>query len=337
MLQGVTRIQELVIELTDWCPLRCRHCSSDSGPFCKNSLSQEVVTRLVAEAVQLEASQVSFGGGEPTGSPLLLSTIRHLAAVGIPSEVFTCGVILRDGSVAPFASELVRGLVAVRDHVSLIFSMHGASPDVHDLITQSPGSHQALVASVTSCLEAGIRCAANFVPLQPNVHDFEAVVDMVGRLGLDKLSVLRFVPQGRGADGRSDLELNRQEENELVDRVLALREQSGVEIRTGSPFNGIIPNNNVLCRAGISKLVIQADGNVLPCEVFKHRKRRQWQASIYDMGLAEILSSERFRQLQQVLDRVGCRDCPVHSHLRGTYDMAKTGEIHGFSKTTIHS
>jgi len=313
-----THIEELVVELTGWCPLRCRHCSSDSGPECANALSPKVIDRLLSEAIDLGVRQVSFGGGEPTASAQLVPAIRRLARARIPSEIYSCGLALHGGRTRPLPASLMRELAEVADRVSIVFSIHGASASVHDGITSVEGSHEALLASARSCLSAGISTSANFVPLKPNLHEFEHVVDLVAELGMPKLSVLRFVPQGRGDDGRASLEPNREEEDRFVERLLAVRDTCGIEVRTGSPFNGIVPDNDVPCRAAISKLVIQPDGNVIPCEVFKHRSRKGWEASIYDSSLVEILDSHWFAALRRRLVGAGCSECPVHSHLRSS-------------------
>jgi len=309
-------IEELVVELTGWCPLRCRHCSSDSSPSCPHALSPEVVDRVLSEAIDIGVGQVSFGGGEPTASVLLIPSIQRLARAGIPSEIYSCGMAHYEGRLGPLPASLVSELAMLADAVSLVFSIHGASAEVHDAITRLDGSHEILLASIESCISAGIPASANFVPLRPNLHEFEQVVDLVSRFGMAKLSVLRFVPQGRGGVDRAGLEPTRDEEDAFVTRLLDVRAASKVELRTGSPFNGIVPDNNVPCRAAISKLVIQPDGNVIPCEVFKHRNRRGWDASIYDKSLMEVLHSPRFADLRRRLVGAGCGECPVHSHLR---------------------
>ena len=36
-------LNELPLELTSWCPLRCLHCSSNYGPACKDHLDDDIV------------------------------------------------------------------------------------------------------------------------------------------------------------------------------------------------------------------------------------------------------------------------------------------------------
>ena len=308
-------LSELVLELTDWCPLNCKHCSSNSGPTCRNHLSGEAALRLVREASELGAAKISLGGGEPTASPNLLAVVesanRHLLA----AEVFTCGAMREGDRLGPLSADLMQALASVGG-VKLIFSVHGPDSNVHDGITRSPGSFACLIASLDACLARGMDGELNFVPLRPNRACLEGIVELAEARGIERVSVLRFVPQGRGLGHRAELELTRKEEDRSVEELVQLRATTEVEIRTGSPFNGIMPGNRVPCRAGQSKLVVQADGNVLPCEVFKHSERRSWGLSIHRQSLAEILCSPQLLRLRAQLAESACLDCPVHSSLR---------------------
>lgn len=332
--QSIT-LQELVVELTDWCPLQCRHCSSQSGPSCGNRLTPEIIDSLLTEAKEIGIGQVSFGGGEPTASPILFDVLRKLDSMHIPAEVFTCGVAHDRDKITPFSHDLVGTLQELRRGLTLVFSFHGSYAQLHDDITQVAGSYDCLCKSLKRCIDAGVTCTANFVPLRINVSDFENVVKLVEDIGINKFSVLRFVPQGRGAENKFELQISRQEEDAFVHRLAVQRARSNMMIRTGSPFNGIIPDNNVLCRAGISKLVVQPDGNVLPCEVFKDDTRRDWGASVYNQTLMDILQSSKFVSLQRALKRAGCGDCPVHSRLNQKLSNNSRGVYHGISKATV--
>lgn len=309
-------LQELVIELTDRCPLLCGHCSSNSGPSCENSLDLQTVQRILGEAAGLNTAQISFGGGEPTISPVFPEALQETVRLGFAAEVFTSGIFLNKMQhPIAFTSEYAK-LLARTNMLTLTFSFHGSCAEIHDSVTGINGSFELTVDSLRKCFDQGLRCAANFVPTKLNAAEFAATVSMLKSLGISKLSILRFVPQGRGLSNRNRLELNRSEEDCFVRNLMDIRRETDMEIRTGSPFNGIIPGNNVPCRAGFQKLVVQPDGNVIPCEVFKHHGRRGWDASIYSATLAAILDLPQFTKVQRTLSGELCTACPVHSELR---------------------
>jgi radical SAM protein with 4Fe4S-binding SPASM domain len=183
-------------------------------------------------------------------------------------------------------------------------------------------------------MQAEIECEMNFVPLKVNVHEFARLISIAMDMQIPRISILRFVPQGRGALNRAELELNPEEEDFFVSEVLRQREATTVEIRTGSPFNGIVPGNQVPCRAGFGKLVVQADGNVLPCEVFKHHKRCQWGLSVHNMTLSQIVESPQVSDLHDRLQYTNCLECPVHRALR---DGPKVEGSHAISQSAAHA
>ena len=156
-------LQELVLEPTDWCPLHCRHCSSTSGPSCRARLREETALQLVRDARQLGATQVSLGGGEPTGSPSLMKILQLADSLGMRSEVFTCGARLHNGTLAALSPETIQEISLVRS-TKLIFSIHGPNSNVHDQITHVSGSFECLEESLERCLASGIHCEANIVP-----------------------------------------------------------------------------------------------------------------------------------------------------------------------------
>lgn len=320
----VKRLQELVVELTDRCPLSCRHCSSGSGPACKSTLARDALFGVLADAVGLRTSRISYGGGEPTIAPLFMAALQETARLGLSAEVFTCGITFsRTQACVCFPKDLVAALSRIGGDLTLVFSLHGSCAQIHDAVTGVKGSFDLVTQSLRRCTEAGLHCTANFVPTRLNAAHFTNLVRFLESRAVDKLSVLRFVPQGRGLSNRDLLEMSREEEDDFVEELLDLRGHAALEIRTGSPFNGIISDNNVPCRAGFQKLVIQADGNVLPCEVFKDATRRDWGASINQMSLAQILDSPQFAALRKTLFEGKCAACPVHSILRANQVMAR--------------
>jgi radical SAM protein with 4Fe4S-binding SPASM domain len=330
----MSRLQELVIELTDRCPMSCQHCSSNSGPACRESLAIETVRRILAEAEALQAKQISFGGGEPTVSSCFEEAVREAVGRGFSAEVFTCGASLfRNGRLVSLPACLLRHLASLRGRLTFVFSFHGSCSAIHDTITGVEGSFDCMTESLRRCKDLGIFCTANFVPTKQNASDLPNLASLLETLTIPKLSVLRFVPQGRGFSNRQRLELDRGEEDTFVEELADLRETTSIEIRTGSPFNGIIPDNNVPCRAGHQKLVIQANGNVLPCEVFKHHGRSDWGASIHSSHLDAIMGSPQFSALHKILLEGHCATCPVHGILRA--NQPHLGVLHGISEAAI--
>ena len=308
------KLEELMLELTDWCPLKCLHCSSYSSPICKNYLSKKLGLQLVKEAASLGAKKVSFGGGEPTTAKTFMPILKQVVDLGMEGEIYTCGITGGTQTLHSFPAITINKYKEIKG-IKFIFSIHGATSEVHDHITQVPGSFEISKESLYKCLASGIECEIDFVPMRINIRQFEGIVKFAVEWGIKRLSVLRFVPQGRGEENQQELELFKEEEDTFIKSLEKLRQKLAIDIRTGSPFNGIISGNHVLCRAGSGKLVIQASGNVLPCEVYKHSERSKWGLSV-NQSLPEILADSKLTNFRAILKHKNFLECPVHSHLK---------------------
>lgn len=310
----MSRLRELVLEPSAWCPLSCSHCSSSSGPLATVALDPATCFRVINEAADLGVTQLSFGGGEPTSFPFLMDCVRAALRRSVKAEIFTSGIRLRERRFTSLAKPL---LSALREtgQVKLIFSFLGGSPEVHDGLTGVPGSQELTLESLDKALGVCLPVELNFVPLRPNAASFSKLVALAEERGIAKISLLRFVPQGRGHLNRAELEMSRREEKLFLAEVSQIQSSARVLIRTGSPYNQLIRQKIVPCRAGDGKIVVQPDGNVIPCEVFKHSSRRDWSASVTQNSLADIVSSASFRELRAAVRAENCARCPVHTKL----------------------
>lgn len=320
-------LQELTLELTNWCPSGCLHCSSSSGLKSDKHLNKKIALNLIKEAAFSGATKICFGGGEPTSIDTFVPAVKSTVDLGMSAEVFTCGFGRSRTRLTSLPVHLISDCRSLAD-VKFIFSIYGATSNPHDLITQTPGSFEMLVTSLKRCLDAGIECEINFVPLKLNVNQINQIVEFAKYHGVSKLSILRFVPQGRGYKNRERIELSIDEEDAFIKTLLNIRKYSDIIIRTGSPYNDIIPNNNVPCRAGSTKLVVQANGNILPCEVYKHHNRCNWNLSVYYYKINEVLRNPKIIRLKNLIGYEKGLKCPIHSKLRSNlmrdeYELVK--------------
>jgi MoaA/NifB/PqqE/SkfB family radical SAM enzyme len=86
--------------------------------------------------------------------------------------------------------------------LTLIFSVYAADASIHDTITGRPGSLEILQESLSRSLRVGIAVEFHFVPMRPNWRELVEVVSLAERFWVRRVSILRFVPQGRGSRSR---------------------------------------------------------------------------------------------------------------------------------------
>lgn len=106
----------------------------------------------------------------------------------------------------------------------------------------------------------------HFIPMKPNYKQIGDVLQLLELAGIRNISILNFVPQGRGRTSMNDLLLSNDELNEFMELLDKSRKSFSGNIRVGIP---LLNKNDHMCNAGLEKLDIKYDGTILPCPAFK--------------------------------------------------------------------
>ncbi|GBC68571.1 GTP 3',8-cyclase [archaeon HR01] len=286
-------LRELVLDITNRCPMLCLHCSANSTPYLTRFIPFEKATHIIEEAVALGLEIISFTGGEPLLHPQLLDMIRVAKYLGVSDvRLFTSGLMYDENKVAkPLDYETAKRL---RDAGldKAFFNLQGASPKIHEAISLTPRSFDAVVKGSRLLKKLDVYVGLHFVPMKLNWRELPHVVSLAKELDVDEVGVLRFVPQGRGLYNRQILELNPDEFKQFLEMLAELIRRDGKPyIRLGCPFNPIaelIPGWRVKrCPAADEMCHILIDGTVAPCSAFKYNKQMSG-GNIYSQSLTQI-------------------------------------------------
>jgi radical SAM protein with 4Fe4S-binding SPASM domain len=258
-------LDEIKIEVTYRCPLACIHCSSDATPKSTLEMTRVDCIEIIEEAIDMGASQVAFSGGEPLVWDHIEEAINVAAEGGMSVSIYT------SGNTESFSEKIDR--LANAGLQIIIFSIFGATQEIHTRITRERDSFQRTKNSIADALNCGIKVELHFVPMSMNYSELEVIAPMAKNWGVSKISVLRFVPQGRGYLIREHL-LNRLQTIQLRKIIIELRNQ-GYEIRTGSPYNFLMLNDQPKCNSGLDRLLIGPDLRIYPCDAFKQIKAEE--------------------------------------------------------------
>lgn len=264
------RLHEIKLEVTQACPLACVHCSSDSHPHAGDEMKRNECERIIEEAAAMGVSSVVFSGGEPLGWPHLEQVVRRAKQLGLHTSLYTSGAVEEQTS-------LFRRLADARLERA-VFSMYAAQEGEHERITRVRGSYGKLLNAMKIARAMGIRTEVHFVPLKSNYRQLPQIAELATELGATKISVLRFVAQGRGYL-LSGEQLSRVQNVELRQMIRDLR-SAGYVVRTGSPYSFLLLPDQVDCMAGKDRLTVGPDLRISPCDAFK-------QIRPSDIGISE--------------------------------------------------
>lgn len=149
----------------------------------------------------------------------------------------------------------------------IVFDFQAYEHDTdQELMGRNRQKHMCLLDSLINAAVSGIETDVHFIPMKLNYKEIGDLLELLEIAGINNISLLKFVPQGRGKSNSSDLQLTQDELNEFMQILDQVRSNFTGNIRVGIPLQG---ENTHMCNAGLEKLDIKFDGTVLPCPAFK--------------------------------------------------------------------
>jgi radical SAM protein with 4Fe4S-binding SPASM domain len=316
------QLKELTFEITRRCPMRCLTCSSEGGEPYFNEFSVERIKKIINEACNLGVECINISGGEPLIHLDIIKICQYIKNQGLILNVYTCGNCEDErGSIVPINKKLLDELKKTGID-SLIFSIQGPTEILHDQITAKVGSFNNLISSVRRAIEIGLLTEMHFVPIKPNYQFLPSVMELVDKINIGRLSVLRFVPQGRGRINKGMLELEKNDVIELKEILSNLRKNyPSSRFRIGSPFNCFQLYSSSFCNAGLNKATIKPDGRVFPCVSMKDFSTENEDNDLWKNTLSNIWSNSALFNLSRAsiwtIRENKCNNCSDFKTCRG--------------------
>ena len=134
------------------------------------------------------------------------------------------------------------------------------------LMGRNRQKHICLMDSLINASCVGIETDVHFIPMKPNYKEIGNILELLEIAKIKNISILNFVPQGRGLTNVKELMLSKEELQEFMDLLNQNKGKFTGNIRIGIPLQG---DNTHMCNAGLEKLDIKFDGTILPCPAFK--------------------------------------------------------------------
>jgi radical SAM protein with 4Fe4S-binding SPASM domain len=255
------------IALTYRCQNRCFFCyasSPERGRTVPEMTTDEVKTVLDKIVDQARVPTVSFTGGEPTLRADLVELAAHARNRGLRTNLITNGIRCADeGYVARLAEA---GLNSAQ------VSVEAGDAATHDAVVDHPGAFERTIQGVRNLKAADIHVHTNTTINARNVEALPALVDLLGEMGQEYLSMNMVIRTG-GAVGLPDVNYER-----IGEIVLSLKERAeghGMRFVWYSPVPHCLFNpaahglGSQSCSAADGLLSVAPDGQVLPCSSFE--------------------------------------------------------------------
>lgn len=266
------------IALTYDCQNRCTFCYADSpkrGRDVRQMTTAEVkviIDRIFDEA---HCPTVSFTGGEPTLRRDLAELVAYGKSKGMRVNLITNGIRCAD---ADFVHQLAEaGLDSAQA------SVEGGSAEVHDAITQHPGSWAQAVQGVRNLRAAGVHTHTNTTICGGNRdHLFDLIDFVAGDLGSEYFSMNMVIRTGTALAHQED-DIRYREIGPVIEGIQQRAKERGVRFVWYSPvpyclFNPVQANLGSKSCACVDGLIsVNPAGQLIPC-------------SSYERGIGDLLN-----------------------------------------------
>ena len=315
-------IKDLCFEIIETCPNNCLFCSSCSSIDKRKIIDFELFKRTIDHLLTKGGiEEISLSGGEPLLHPNIFEMIKYCKDKNIRVVLFTSGIVRRktiDEMCKKYIPNYIFSGIDKKELLLLkeigldkiVFDFQGAEVDTYNTLMGTKNQFTYIADSMLRASLIGLDVDVHFIPLKTNYKEFKDIVEILEICGIKKISVLNFVPQGRGKDNQEKLMLNEDEMQEFVKIYESVKDKFSGTIRVGIP---LLSKDTHLCTAGLDKMVIKYDGTVLPCPAFKE----------YDT---------------LILNRMGIKTPNIHTDLEkveihnGTRKKPLCKQLYGFNK-----
>ncbi len=263
-MTGRQRPLTAIVNLTNRCNLRCRHCYAD---YYERDASSDLSTvdakRLFTDLRDNGLLRLSLSGGEVLLRDDLTELIAHAKSLGLNVTVNSNGLLIPTR------------LDALHQADTVAVSLDG-TPEHHDLI-RGPGTALKAIAGIRAARAAGLPTNINLVINRHNLHDVDYILDLCRETGANAefaLMVSRLA--GTPDDLKPTTEEFRQTLRLIIDRkhagapivfsaqayesILACWPDFSVDWHYGPP-----PPLMPLCPAGRFFCLVDTDGRIWTC------------------------------------------------------------------------
>ncbi len=288
------------LELTQKCNFRCIHCYQGNEHIeSPVPLTVSQWESIISQCAGANCRHIQFIGGEPSVCNFLPRLIEYAHGVGI-----------KEITVFSNLFSMTNALIsAITDfHVSVSFSIYGASASAHDLITQTPGSFQRLISRIKQLKELNVPLRANIVLMKENEGEYTPITELLHSLGVTSIHYDEIRKVWGGTQNPHMLtspKMMRRRPNFHADRKAFSR------------------GNTNTCWFG--KFAVSTDGSVYPCEF----ERGILYGNLRQTSVSDILKGDAVKKYwyfsydniipcQSCEYRFACKDCrPIAYAERG--------------------
>ena len=208
------------------CNSHCLFCLDSDTPRNLFLPFEDVVAELRRGREELDADKVIISGGEASLHPRFHELVAAGKAMGYDRvQTVTNGWRFADKD---FYDDAVKAGLG-----EITFSLHGHTPELHDHLTQHPGSFQRLVKGMVRAVRRReLIVNVDVVINKGNVAVIDKVLELCIGLGVREFDLLHVIPQANAFEHRDELFYDPRAHIETLHKVFRLNRHPGFTVWT---------------------------------------------------------------------------------------------------------
>lgn len=286
------------IDLSYRCNLSCVHCycqglsSGFSGG--KSELMLDEWKNAIDQLAAAGALHLSISGGEVLLHPGFFDIARHAKERHFCLTLFTNGTLIDEETADRFRELAPR---------SVDLSIYGATADIHDSITRSPGSFDRTVRAVRFLKERGLRVVLKSSILEQNYRQADQIEIFSRSLGADDYMFnIEISPKNDGSRDPQKCRMSAAAIRYFMKDRITVDEEAAYRYPAS-------PLDRPLCAMGSMSCYVSPYGDIYPCIQLLRPMGNIRESSFSAIWNARSRLRDELGALKTYGDLPACRAC----------------------------
>jgi len=295
--------------VTRRCNLRCTHCFASSTEGNASELAYEDLESIFNQLESMRIFEVRVNGGEPLLHHEIDKILAFLRKKRFRKVILTNGTLL-DGRIVKLLKE--SGTIPT-------ISLDDSQIESHDSFRGVEGAFDKTIKAMRLLRDCGVEYGVNCCINRTNMVRYEEIITLAEKCGASRIAFLDLKPTGRMKNNLSLVPSYGEYEGLMAGLLVAKAKHRKIDVALDAFLHCYPLRESILeakkgfvsCSAGKTRLSIDSDGFVCPCNMAISDP--QWRmGNAKKDGISDIWFSSKwdfFRGKVKVQDLEKCRSC----------------------------
>lgn len=252
--------------ITQKCNLNCKHCYLDEKNNKSKELSKKQIIEAAKKIVDAKVFEILITGGEPTIKEGIIEVLDILGK--------HCSIIIFTNALDDIAlKKILPTIIKYKENISINVSLDGPV-NIHESI-RGIGTYKKTINNINLLINKGIEVNTNTVLTTSFIPHLEKFIEELRKIKLTSIKFSKFYPLGEGEKYKNLMPSPELFSNTSKKLLEIKKDEPRITFDNNFCFlinNRKQPIDTRKCSGGISKLVIESNGNVFPCQLLPLRK-----------------------------------------------------------------